>query len=56
MTCRIVIGTYTLGDVPSVVPSNPFGATPMIVIVWPLMMIFSLTMFGFAPSFVCQKS
>jgi hypothetical protein len=31
----MVSGTYTAGTAPSTVPSNPFGATPMIVIVWP---------------------
>ena len=35
---RIVIGTNTSGLTPSVVPSNPRGATPTIVIVWPLTM------------------
>ena len=33
---RIVIGTNTSGFTPSVVPSKPCGATPTIVIVWPL--------------------
>ena len=31
-----MIGTNTSGCTPSVVPSNPRGATPTIVIVWPL--------------------
>ena len=36
ISARIVIGTKTSGSAPSVVPSKPRGATPTIVIDWPL--------------------
>ncbi len=39
MTPRIEIGTNTRGANPSVVPSNPSGATPTTVIGWPLTVI-----------------
>ena len=39
ITPRIVIGTNTYGAAPSVVPVNPAGATPTIVICWPFTVI-----------------
>jgi len=50
----MVIGTYTMGSMPSVVPSNPFGATPMTVIDCPLIMICCPTTFGSEPRSFCQ--
>ena len=54
ISARIVSGTNTFGMLPSVVPSKPLGATPMMVIVCPFTMIRSLTTFGFAPSRLSQ--
>ena len=49
-----VIGTNTFGSDPSVVPRNPSGATPTIVIDWPLIVIFSPTTSGRPANPVCQ--
>ncbi len=54
MISRMVIGTYTFGLTPIVVPSNPRGATPTIVIVWPLTIIDWFRTFGSAPKCRCQ--
>jgi len=52
---RIDIGTNTLGCTPSVVPSNPRGATPITVIDFPLMTIAFPMMAGSLPSCEAQN-
>ncbi len=54
MVARSVIGTNTCGLVPSVVPSNPRGATPTIVRVWPLTIMPLFSTFGSAANLVVQ--
>jgi hypothetical protein len=52
---RIVIGANTSGLTPSVVPSNPLGATPTIVIVCPLTMSGWFSTDGSRPNRFCQQ-
>src|SRR5439155_21781112 len=54
MKPRIVIGTNTCGRDPSVVPSNPRGATPTMLIGWPLTIIVWFNTVGAAANRVCQ--
>ena len=53
-TSFIVTGTKTAGLIPSVVPSNPRGATPTMVIGWPLTIIVWFRTAGFSPNRFCQ--
>lgn len=54
MKAFIVIGTKTLGFDPNVVPSNPRGATPTIVIDCPLTVIVWLSASRKPPNCVRQ--
>ena len=50
----MVSGTNTSGSNPSVVPSNPRGATPTTVIAWPLTTRVSFRMAGLSSNRVRQ--
>ena len=51
---RRTIALVAVWTLPSVVLLKPLGATPTIVIAWPLTMMVSFRTFEFAPSRVVQ--